>query len=82
MAHNLTESREAIASREQATINLIQRNRQSAIVLLLWAVIVLGFFTLSNRQEYYTPPCSPGTRSDDRRPSSPAPNAPHPGRRK
>ena len=32
---------------------------QSAIVLLLWAAVVLGFFSISNRQEYYSLPAIP-----------------------
>jgi hypothetical protein len=48
-----------IASRQQTIVGTIQRNRQSAIVLLLWALLVLGFFTLSNRQEYYSLPAIP-----------------------
>ncbi len=33
--------------------------RQSALALTLWTVIVLGFFTLSARQEYYSLPAIP-----------------------
>ncbi|MDQ2834379.1 MAG: glycosyltransferase family 39 protein [Acidobacteriota bacterium] len=32
---------------------------EAALALLLWAVIVLGFFSLSNRQEYYSLPAIP-----------------------
>ena len=35
------------------------RDREAAIALLLWAVLVLGFFTLSARQEYYSLPALP-----------------------
>ena len=33
--------------------------RETALALLLWAALVLGFFTLSARQEYYSLPCVP-----------------------
>jgi 4-amino-4-deoxy-L-arabinose transferase-like glycosyltransferase len=33
--------------------------RQASLVLILWALLVLGFFTLSNRQEYYSLPALP-----------------------
>ncbi len=36
-----------------------ERERQAALTLLLWAGIVLGFFTLSARQEYYSLPAIP-----------------------
>jgi 4-amino-4-deoxy-L-arabinose transferase-like glycosyltransferase len=32
---------------------------QVALTLLLWCALVLGFFTLSARQEYYSLPCMP-----------------------
>ncbi|MDE3105917.1 MAG: glycosyltransferase family 39 protein [Acidobacteriota bacterium] len=35
------------------------RQHQSALSLLLWALLVLGFFTLSARQEYYSLPALP-----------------------
>ena len=35
------------------------RSRETAITLLLWTAIVLGFFTLSARQEYYSLPAVP-----------------------
>ncbi len=35
------------------------RDRESSLSLLLWALLVLGFFTLSNRQEYYSLPALP-----------------------
>ncbi len=34
-------------------------DRQAALALLLWAALVLGFFTLSARQEYYSLPALP-----------------------
>jgi 4-amino-4-deoxy-L-arabinose transferase-like glycosyltransferase len=36
-----------------------ERNRQAALTLLLWIGVVLGFFTLSARQEYYGLPAIP-----------------------
>jgi 4-amino-4-deoxy-L-arabinose transferase-like glycosyltransferase len=35
------------------------RNREAALSLTLWTVIVIGFFTLSARQEYYSLPALP-----------------------
>ena len=35
------------------------RDREAAITLLLWAALVLGFFTASARQEYYSLPALP-----------------------
>ena len=35
------------------------REREAALSLMLWAAIVLGFFTLSSRQEYYNLPALP-----------------------
>ena len=35
------------------------REYEAAFALLLWALVVLGFFTLSNRQEYYSLPALP-----------------------
>jgi 4-amino-4-deoxy-L-arabinose transferase-like glycosyltransferase len=35
------------------------RNRQAALTLLLWIGVVIGFFTLSARQEYYGLPAIP-----------------------
>lgn len=36
-----------------------QRQREAALTLLTWGAIVLGFFTLSSRQEYYNLPALP-----------------------
>ena len=35
------------------------RQNEAALSLLLWALLILGFFTLSNRQEYYSLPALP-----------------------
>ncbi len=35
------------------------RRKQAALTLVLWAGLVLGFFTLSSRQEYYSLPALP-----------------------
>jgi 4-amino-4-deoxy-L-arabinose transferase-like glycosyltransferase len=35
------------------------REHEATLSLLLWALVVLGFFTLSNRQEYYSLPALP-----------------------
>jgi 4-amino-4-deoxy-L-arabinose transferase-like glycosyltransferase len=58
-SHNATESSHVIVSREQTIVDSIRRNRQSAIVLFLWVAVVLGFFSISNRQEYYSLPAIP-----------------------
>ncbi len=52
----------AVARQIRALRNTAQataRQHQAALSLLLWAVLVLGFFTLSNRQEYYSLPALP-----------------------
>jgi len=59
MAHSANESPAVVASQKQVIIDTIQRNRQNAIILLLWITIVLGFFSISNRQEYYSLPALP-----------------------
>ncbi|QMV19634.1 phospholipid carrier-dependent glycosyltransferase [Granulicella sp. 5B5] len=44
------------------TVSLVEataRRREAALSLLLWAGIILGFFTLSSRQEYYHLPALP-----------------------
>jgi 4-amino-4-deoxy-L-arabinose transferase-like glycosyltransferase len=45
----------SLRTRALATV----RANEAALSLLLWAVLVLGFFTLSNRQEYYSLPALP-----------------------
>jgi 4-amino-4-deoxy-L-arabinose transferase-like glycosyltransferase len=35
------------------------REREAALTLALWTLLVVGFFTLSARQEYYALPCLP-----------------------
>jgi 4-amino-4-deoxy-L-arabinose transferase-like glycosyltransferase len=37
----------------------VDRSREAALALLLWPGIILGFFTLSSRQEYYHLPALP-----------------------
>ena len=59
LAHNSNAPAEVIAHKEKSAIAAIRRNRQAAITLLLWIGIVLGFFTLSARQEYYGLPALP-----------------------
>jgi 4-amino-4-deoxy-L-arabinose transferase-like glycosyltransferase len=39
--------------------NAPDRNREASLACLLWAGIILGFFTLSSRQEYYHLPALP-----------------------
>ncbi len=38
---------------------LAERTREAALTPVLWAAMVLGFFTLSSRQEYYSLPALP-----------------------
>ncbi len=45
--------------RRQMTPDVMPLCREATIALLLWSTIVLGFFTLSARQEYYALPCLP-----------------------
>ena len=35
------------------------RKHEASLSLILWALLILGFFTLSNRQEYYSLPALP-----------------------
>jgi 4-amino-4-deoxy-L-arabinose transferase-like glycosyltransferase len=58
-AHSHNDPAETIASRRDSAITVIKRSRQTAITLLLWIGLVLGFFTLSARQEYYGLPAIP-----------------------
>ncbi len=44
---------------ELQTIAGLDRQREAARSLLLWALLILGFFTLSSRQEYYHLPALP-----------------------
>lgn len=38
---------------------VLSRSREAALALILWTAVVLGFFTLSSRQEYYSLPALP-----------------------
>ncbi|MBS1798551.1 MAG: glycosyltransferase family 39 protein [Acidobacteria bacterium] len=64
------------ALRKRASVTAQQH--ETALSLLLWAALVLGFFTLSSRQEYYNLPALPAlalmaagllARADGHRPS-------------
>ena len=59
MARSANESPEVVASWKQAETSAVWSDRQNALTLLLWAAIVLAFFSLSNRQEYYSLPAIP-----------------------
>ncbi|MES2391789.1 MAG: phospholipid carrier-dependent glycosyltransferase [Acidobacteriota bacterium] len=48
-----------IAAGYDTTLALTNRRREASLALLLWAAIILGFFTLSARQEYYHLPALP-----------------------
>jgi len=54
----LRSSRRAEAER-RSRLNPRPRIREASLALLLWAGIILGFFTLSSRQEYYHLPALP-----------------------
>ena len=56
---NSTTSPQQFAEQEQAEIAQLRRNRKAALTLLVWTGLVLGFFTLSARQEYYSLPALP-----------------------
>ena len=43
----------------RARASVSPRQREAALTLLLWTSLVLGFFTLSARQEYYSLPALP-----------------------
>jgi 4-amino-4-deoxy-L-arabinose transferase-like glycosyltransferase len=51
----LTSTLESSAASEA----VCSREREAALSLLLWAVLVLGFFSVSARQEYYSLPALP-----------------------
>lgn len=38
----------------------VDRRRSANLLFLLWPLVILGFFSLSTRQEYYTIPALPG----------------------
>ena len=59
LGHNRDTPSEAIAYKQESAIAALQRNRQAALTLFLWVAVVLGFFTLSARQEYYGLPAIP-----------------------
>ena len=59
MAHSANESAGVVSGREQTAVSMIRSSRESALALLLWAAIVLLFFSISNRQEYYSLPAVP-----------------------
>lgn len=40
--------------------NPADRRRRANLVFFLWALVILGFFSFSTRQEYYTIPALPG----------------------
>jgi hypothetical protein len=62
-------------------LSVTARQYEAALSLILWATLVLGFFTLSSRQEYYNLPALPAlalmaagllTRADARKPDDDA----------
>jgi 4-amino-4-deoxy-L-arabinose transferase-like glycosyltransferase len=46
-------------NRHGSILATLRSNREASRSLLLWAAIVLGFFSISNRQEYYSLPAIP-----------------------
>jgi 4-amino-4-deoxy-L-arabinose transferase-like glycosyltransferase len=59
LAYSSDTSAETIAYKKKSAIATTYRNRQAALTLLVWPGVVLGFFTLSARQEYYGLPAIP-----------------------
>jgi 4-amino-4-deoxy-L-arabinose transferase-like glycosyltransferase len=59
LGHSANTPPEIYDAQRDAGIALIRRDRSTALTLLLWAALVLGFFTLSARQEYYSLPALP-----------------------
>ncbi len=47
------------ASNITAYTHSLTRDHQAALSLLLWSILVMGFFSLSSRQEYYSIPAIP-----------------------
>ena len=45
--------------RRTACAHALPRCREATVALLLWSALVMGFFSLSARQEYYSLPCLP-----------------------
>jgi 4-amino-4-deoxy-L-arabinose transferase-like glycosyltransferase len=49
----------ALRIRSRSRAPATAREHEASLSLLLWALLVLGFFSLSNRQEYYSLPALP-----------------------
>jgi 4-amino-4-deoxy-L-arabinose transferase-like glycosyltransferase len=52
------EAKDGIASLNK-TSTVTPKQREAALILLTWALLVLGFFSFSSRQEYYSLPALP-----------------------
>jgi 4-amino-4-deoxy-L-arabinose transferase-like glycosyltransferase len=59
LGHSASEPLELYKAEQNAAIAMVRRDRQTGLTLLLWTGLVLGFFTLSARQEYYSLPALP-----------------------
>jgi 4-amino-4-deoxy-L-arabinose transferase-like glycosyltransferase len=59
LGHSASTPPEIYAAEQDAAIAGVRRDRKTALTLLLWVGLVLGFFTLSARQEYYSLPALP-----------------------
>jgi 4-amino-4-deoxy-L-arabinose transferase-like glycosyltransferase len=59
LGHSASTPPEVHAAQQNSAIATVHRDRRTALTLLLWAGLVLGFFTLSARQEYYSLPALP-----------------------
>ncbi len=55
----LPASARLLPSRGRLTFNTLRNNRSPAIPLFIWIAVVMGFFTVSARQEYYSVPTLP-----------------------
>jgi 4-amino-4-deoxy-L-arabinose transferase-like glycosyltransferase len=59
LGHSASKPPEGYAAQQDAGIAMVRRDRRAALTLLLWTGLILGFFTLSARQEYYSLPALP-----------------------
>jgi 4-amino-4-deoxy-L-arabinose transferase-like glycosyltransferase len=55
----LPQSLKAVPRRLQALREKLSPGQQASLLFAIWAVVIVGFFTFSTRQEYYTIPAIP-----------------------
>ncbi|HLZ40526.1 MAG TPA: glycosyltransferase family 39 protein [Candidatus Sulfotelmatobacter sp.] len=56
----LPQSLRSIPWRRRELRGQMDRSRQASLLFALWALVIVGFFSFSTRQEYYTIPALPG----------------------